>query len=106
MPTIPPTTTPESWWTVWNRRCRSWPRCWAAAVVLSGDADPGVFYHRTSEGLYLELVEMGRGGPGLAHYLNSPSADQLPLRYLVRRVTAGWQKIAKRPWAVESLTLS
>ncbi|QIS12943.1 VOC family protein [Nocardia arthritidis] len=47
----------------------------AAAVVLSGDTDPGVFYHRTSEGLYLELVEMGRGGPGLAHYLNFPGAD-------------------------------
>ncbi|MEV4870753.1 VOC family protein [Streptomyces syringium] len=42
----------------------------AAAVVLAGDTEPGVFYHRTTDGLLLELVEMGRGGPALAHYLS------------------------------------
>ncbi|AZM54124.1 hypothetical protein DMA15_17390 [Streptomyces sp. WAC 01529] len=41
----------------------------ASAVVLSGDTEPGVFYHRTTDGLLLELIEMGWGGPALAHYL-------------------------------------
>ncbi|GAA2795797.1 VOC family protein [Crossiella cryophila] len=43
----------------------------AEAVVLAGDTEPGVCYHRTSDGLRLELVEMSRGGPALAHYLNA-----------------------------------
>ncbi|MEU8548915.1 VOC family protein [Streptomyces roseoverticillatus] len=42
----------------------------ASAAVLSGDTEPGVFYHRTTDGLLLELVEMARGGPALAHYLS------------------------------------
>ncbi|MFI1919176.1 VOC family protein [Nocardia sp. NPDC020380] len=46
--------------------------CEASAVVLNGDTEPGVYYHRTGDGLRLELVEMGRGGPALAHYLNFP----------------------------------
>ncbi|WP_405136369.1 VOC family protein [Nocardia sp. NBC_01388] len=41
----------------------------AAAVVLAGDAEPGVCYHRTSDGLLLELVEIYRGAPALTYYL-------------------------------------
>lgn len=49
----------------------------AAAVALAGDTVPGVFYHRTTDGFLLELVEMARGGPAFAHYLNL-SAAELP----------------------------
>lgn len=47
----------------------------AAAVTLDGDTEPGVFYHRTSDALNLELVEMSRGAPAFAHYLNLPATD-------------------------------
>ncbi|MFI6047424.1 VOC family protein [Nocardia sp. NPDC051321] len=41
----------------------------AAAVVLSGDTEPGVCYHRTSDGMLLEMIEQGRGAPALTYYL-------------------------------------
>lgn len=47
----------------------------ACAGVLAGDTQPGVFYHRTTDGLLLEMVEMGRGGPALAHYLNGATGS-------------------------------
>ncbi|MFE3187440.1 VOC family protein [Nocardia sp. NPDC059240] len=50
----------------------------ASAVVLHGDTEPGVYYHRTADGLRLELVEFGRGGPPLAQYLGLPSDFEMP----------------------------
>ncbi|QIS18831.1 hypothetical protein [Nocardia terpenica] len=43
--------------------------------ALDGDTAPGVFYHRTSDALNLELVEMSRGAPAFAHYLNLPATE-------------------------------
>ncbi|MGW7412718.1 VOC family protein [Streptomyces sp. NPDC054863] len=50
----------------------------ASAAVLADDTEPGVCYHRTSDNLLLELVEIGRGAPALAHYLHTDTQQHHP----------------------------
>ncbi|WP_069159622.1 VOC family protein [Nocardia altamirensis] len=48
----------------------------ATATVLESASEPGVCYHRTTDGLLVEIVEQWVGAPALTYYLTGAGTPQ------------------------------